>query len=140
VFDPVASLTDNGVVSRLVAIAAIGLITGLGTGLIEMAAKSGWLRVLAGLIAGKQFVVYKNPTYIGSSPQCEVYLFKDVQIGPRHAAIHAVPGGYEIQDLGFPAGTFVNGRPVARTRLRNNDQIQIGGTTFQFQEKTRTLA
>ena len=119
------------------AIVAIGVIAGIGTGLIETAAKSGWLRVVAGLIAGKQFIIYKNPTCIGSSPQCEIYLFKDTRIGPRHAAIHTVHGGYEIEDLQSPTGTFVNGRPVSRVRLRNNDQVQIGATAFQFQEKAR---
>lgn len=138
-FDPIAMATGSALVSRFVGIIGIGLLAGLGTGLIEKAAKSGWLKVVAGLIAGKQFIIYKNPTYIGSSPQCEVYLFKDTQVGPRHAAIRAVPGGYEIEDLQSPSGTFVNGQSAARTRLRNNDQVQIGATVFQFQEKARTV-
>ncbi len=138
-FDPISIATNNAVVSRLVAILAIGTLIGVATGLIENAAKSGWLRVVAGLIAGKQFVIYKNPTYIGSSPQCEIYLFKDPRVAPRHAAIHPIPGGYDIEDLQSTTGTLVNGRPVARARLRNNDQVQIGGTGFQFQEKARSL-
>jgi pSer/pThr/pTyr-binding forkhead associated (FHA) protein len=120
-----------------VAIISIGTVAGMGTGLIESVAKTGWLRVVAGLIAGKQFIIYKNPTRIGSSPQCEVYLFKDPQVGPWHAAIHAVPGGYDIEDLQSPSGTLVNGRSVSRVRLKNNDLLQIGTTTLQFQEKPR---
>ena len=134
-FDLIAELTSSGVVSRFVAIVAIEAITGIGTGLIEKATKTGWVRVVAGLIAGKQFIIYRNPTCIGSSPQCEIYLFKDTQVGPRHAAIHTVRGGDEIEDLQSPTGTFVNGRPILRGRLRNNDQVQIGTTVFQFQEK-----
>jgi pSer/pThr/pTyr-binding forkhead associated (FHA) protein len=118
----------------------IGAFVGLGTGLIENIAKTGWLRVVAGLIAGKQFVLYRNPTYIGSSPQCEVYLFKDAQVRPRHAALHLVPGGFEIEDLNSGSGTFVNGAPITRVRLRNGDQVQIGSTCFVFQEKARTVA
>lgn len=136
-FDPISAVTHNAVVSRCVAILAIGSIAGLGTGLIELAAKTGWLKVAAGLIAGKQFILYKNPTFFGSSPQCEVYLFKDPQVGPQHAAIHAVPGGYDLQDLSSSHGTLVNGRRVSRVRLRTNDLIQIGSTTLQFQEKQR---
>lgn len=138
-FDLLGGITNSVVVSRFVAIVAIGVITGVGTGLIEKAAKSGWVRVVAGLITGKQFIIYKNPTYIGSSPQCEIYLFKDTRVGPRHAAIHTVPGGYEIEDLRSPTGTFVNGHPVSRVRLHNNDQMQIGATAFQFQEKPRAM-
>jgi len=139
-FDLVGGATGTAWMSRLVGLVAIGAIAGLGTGLIENAAKSGWLKVVGGLIAGKQFILYKNPTIVGSSPQCEIYLFKDVHVAPQHAAIRQVPQGYEIQDLGTTTGTFVNGSPVSRVRLRNNDQVQIGGTTFSFQEKTKTHA
>ncbi len=136
-FDPIAMVTDSGVLSRCVAIVAIGVVAGVGTGLIENVAKSGWLRVVGGLIAGKQFIIYKNPTYLGSSPQCEIYLFKDPQVGPRHAAIHTVAGGYELEDLQSGTGTLVNSRPVSRVRLRSNDQVQVGATILLFQEKER---
>lgn len=139
-FDVVGNVTGTGWLSRLLSFVAIGAIAGLGTGLIENAAKTGWLKVVGGLIAGKQFILYKNPTIVGSSPQCEIYLFKDVQVAPQHAAIRQVPQGYEIQDLGTTTGTFVNGSLVSRVRLRNGDQIQVGGTTFSFQEKTKSPA
>jgi hypothetical protein len=136
-FDPIDNLTHNPVLSRLIAIVAIGVITGVGTALVENVAKQGWLKVIKGLIAGKQFIVYRNPTFIGSSPQCEIYLFKDAKVGRRHAALHILQGGYDIEDLGTGAGTFINGRSVARTRLRGGDQVQIGTTCFTFQEKPR---
>jgi uncharacterized membrane protein YjfL (UPF0719 family) len=134
-FDVIGMVTSSAVPSRFVALLAIGVVTGLGTGLIENAAKSGWLRVVAGLIAGKQFVLYKNPTYIGSSPQCEIYLFKDPAVNPRHAAIHKVPGGYVLEDLNSAGGTLVNNARVTRAALKNFDHIQIGSTVFVFQEK-----
>ncbi|MDQ3439084.1 MAG: FHA domain-containing protein, partial [Planctomycetota bacterium] len=138
-FDSIARVTENNQhLSRLVAIVAIGLVTGVATGLIENAVKSGWFKVTAGLIAGKQFVLYRNPTYIGSSPQCHIYLFKDPQVGRRHAAVHVVPGGFEIEDLPLGAKTIVNGKPVTRARLRNGDRVSIGATSFNFQEKVRT--
>lgn len=136
-FDVVGSVSGAAWLSRLVGLAAIGLIAGLGTGLIENVAKTGWMKVVGGMIAGKQFILYKNPTMIGSSPQCEIYLFKDVQVAPQHAAIRQVPLGYEIQDLGTQSGTIVNGAPINKVLLKNNDQIQIGGTAFSFQEKNK---
>jgi hypothetical protein len=136
-FDPIHRATGSDVVSRLVAIVSIGVITGVGTALVESIAKQGWLRVVKGLIAGKQFVVYRNPTFIGASPQCEVYLFKDPHVGRRHAAVHVRSSGYEIEDLGTGYGTTINGRLVRRARLRNGDRVQIGDTSFTFQEKAR---
>jgi hypothetical protein len=137
-FDPIQSATGNEQISRLVAIVVIGLVAGLATGLIEEAAKNGWLKVTAGLIAGKQFVLYRNPTYLGSSLQCNVYLFNDPQVGKRHAAVHIVPGGFEIEDLPLGGPTLVNGKPIERVRLQSGDKIQIGASTLLFQERLKT--
>jgi hypothetical protein len=137
-FDPVAAATGgNTHVSRLVALIAIGVVAGLGTGLIENVAKSGWLKVTAGLIAGKQFILYRNPTFIGSGPECQIYLFRDPKVGRRHAAVHIVPGGFDLQNLPLGAETKINGKLIERARLHNGDVIQIGNTSFRFQEKTK---
>ncbi|HRK32633.1 MAG TPA: FHA domain-containing protein, partial [Tepidisphaeraceae bacterium] len=111
---------------------------GVASGILEAAVKSGWLKVTAGLIAGKQFVLYRNPTYIGAHPSCHIFLWKDAQVGKRHAALHLVGGGIELENLPLGAGTMVNGKPIQRMRLRNGDRIQVGRTTFEFHEKQRT--
>ncbi len=132
-----ATATTLGL-SRGVALVLIGVTAGLLTGLIEHAARTGWLKVTAGLIAGKQFILYRNPTFIGSGPECPIYLFRDPQVGRRHAAVHAVPGGFEVENLPLGGDTLVNGRPVAaRTRIRNGDELQVGATRFRFQEKEK---
>jgi hypothetical protein len=138
-FEPVGRLTGSDATSRFIGLCAIGLVAGLGSGLIENAARSGWLKVTHGLIAGKQFILYRNPTYIGSSPDNQIYLFKDPQVGRRHAAIHIVRGGFELEDLPLGAATVINGKPAARTRLKSGDQVQIGNTRFLFQEKQPTV-
>ena len=134
-FDPIGKLTDSTLISNAIGLCAIGAVAGLASGLIENAAKSGWLKVTAGLIAGKQFVLYRNPTFIGSSPDNQIYLFKDSNVGRRHAAIHIVRGGFEIEDLPLGVATTINGRPITRMRLRSGDQVQVGATRFLFQEK-----
>jgi hypothetical protein len=134
-FDVIWRHAGNQELGRLVGLAAIGCVSGAAIGLLEDAAKSGWLKVTHGLIAGKQFILYRNPTFIGSSPDNQIYLFKDPQVGRRHAAIHIVKGGFELEDLPLGSATVINGRPVARTRLRSGDQVQIGTTRFVFQEK-----
>jgi hypothetical protein len=137
-FDPIGMAAESGLPARLIALAVIGVLAGAATGLIEQAVKRGWLYVTAGLIAGKQFILYRNPTFVGSSPQCEIYLFKDPDISPRHATIHRLGGGFELEDFGSATGTRVNGRPVTRARLRPGDHVQIGATCFVFQERGRT--
>ena len=118
--------------------ASIGLIAGIATGLIENAAKTGWVKVIQGFIAGKQFILYRATTYVGSSPDCHIYLFKDPQVGRRHAAVHVSPQGFELEDLPLGSKTLVNGRPAQRVKLKNGDRIQVGATAFVFQAKAKT--
>lgn len=134
-FDPMKHLTGSDQDARLIGLMAIGGVAALGTGFLENAAKAGWLKVTTGIIAGKQFILYRNPTYIGSAPDCQIYLFKDPKVGKRHAAIHLTPTGIEIEDLPLGVETFVNGKPVKRSPLKNGDRIAVGSTQFVFQER-----
>ena len=110
---------------------------GFVTGLVENVVKTGWLRVISGKIAGRQVILYRNSTCIGSSPKSEVYLCDDPLVAPQHAAIHSVNGAFEVEDLQSPTGTFVNGQRISRTVLRDNDQVKIGATDFQFHQRSR---
>lgn len=141
-FEPIQNMGSEPQprLAELVAMVLIGTFAGLATGLIEDAAKTGWLKVVQGLIAGKQFILYRNPTFIGAGPDCQIYLFKDPKVGKRHAAIHIVPGGFELEDLPLGSETLLNGKATKRTRLKNGDRIQIGGTQLVFMEKAQATA
>ena len=92
-FHPIRHLANNAAVGKLVALIAIGVVAGLATGLLENVIKAGWLKVTTGIIAGKQFILYRNPTYIGSSPDCQIYLFKDTQVGNATPPFICCPAG-----------------------------------------------
>ncbi len=132
-FDPINHFTNNEVFSRMVAVVAIGSLTGLCIATVENVAKRGWLKVVEGLIAGKQFIIYRNPTIIGSHPRCEIFLSKDNGVLQHHAILHIVSAGYVLEDLGS-GRTLVNERPISRVLLRAGDQIRIGRTRFTFHE------
>ncbi|MBC7782352.1 MAG: FHA domain-containing protein [Burkholderiales bacterium] len=134
---PLQEAVGNEHISRLIAIVCIGLVAGLACGIIENVVKSGWVKVESGLITGKQFVLYRNPTFIGSHPMSHIYLFNDPHVGRRHACVHRVGQGFELEDLPLGTRTYVNGRPVTRQRLKNGDRIQVGATQFHFQERTK---
>jgi hypothetical protein len=128
----------NEHVGRFAGIVTIGTVAGAACGLIENAIKTGWLKVKAGLIAGKQFVIYRTPTYIGAHPSCHIYLWKDQQVGKRHAAVHLSATGVEIENLPLGGATLLNGKTVQqRTRLRDGDRLQVGRTVFEFHERRR---
>jgi hypothetical protein len=142
-FDPIdrfltgASAFGGGDLSRLVGLAAVGVAVGIFVALVDRLAREAWILVRTGPLAGKSFVLYRNPTVVGSAPQADIYLFKDAEIEPRHLAIHRVGNAYEVEDLGTRAGTQVEGATVRQRRLRSGDRIVVGSTALDFEERTR---
>lgn len=130
-FDPICQMTGSDVPARCVNILGLGVGAAVATALLEEAAKQGWLKVATGVITGKQFILYRNPTVIGSSPKAEIYLFKDPTVAPRHAAINGVGGEFLLTALN-EATVLLNGKAVRQQRLRNGDQIRVGNTIFLF--------
>jgi hypothetical protein len=134
-FDPIYLLLaqpGNASASRAVGFAFIGALVGLFVGLVEQWTKTAWLYMKAGPLAGKQFVIFRNPTVLGSSPKADIYLFKDEAIEPRHALLHNRGGRFELEDCDSGDGTYVNGRPIKKQILHAGDQIVLGKTVLEF--------
>jgi hypothetical protein len=142
-FDPINYFISGGTMmksaglSRAIGFTVVGACAGLMIGLVETLAKEAWLLMTAGPLKGKQFIIYRNPTLIGSSPRCDVYLFKDPAVTEVHAAIHLVRDGYELEDKATQSGTFVNNVQIKKKRLVNGDQIRIGSALFVYSEKEK---
>jgi hypothetical protein len=135
-FDPIAMIftTADGqaATSRAVGFAAIGCLVGLFVGLVEGWTKTAWLMMKKGPLAGKQFIMFKDTTLLGSVPKADIYLFKDDAIEPKHALIYNRGGTFEIEDCHTTDGTYVNGIPITRHRLQHGDQIVMGKTVLEF--------
>lgn len=142
-FDPISrflasdSFFADAASSRLVGLVAVGVSMGIFIALVDLLAREAWILVRTGPLAGKSFVLYRNPTIVGSAPQADIYLFKDAEIEPRHLAIHRAGNAYEVEDLGSRAGTRVDGATVRQRRLRSGDRIDVGSTTLEFEERAR---
>lgn len=132
VFDPISLLTGGAGPSRCIGMMIFGASTGVAIGLVESALKNRWLYVSGGPLAGKQFILYKPITRLGSQQANDIYLFKDLSIAPTHATIE-LRGPHATLVATGPA--FVGGQPVTQRVLRSGDLIQIGRYTFQYQEK-----
>ena len=111
-------------------LAIIGLSVGLFVGLVEGWTKTAWPSMRAGPLAGKQFVMFRDTTVLGSSPKAEIYLFKDEAIEPRHALIYNRGGRFEIEDCNSRDGTYVNGEPIRRQILKRGDQVRARQDRF----------
>jgi pSer/pThr/pTyr-binding forkhead associated (FHA) protein len=101
-------------------------------GLVEGWTKTAWLLMRKGPLAGKQFILFKDTTVLGSSPKADIYLFKDDAIEPRHAIIVNRGGRFEIEDCKTPDGTYVNGIPIHSHVLSDGDQVVLGKTVLEF--------
>jgi hypothetical protein len=134
-FDPIVILTGGAAPSRAVGFALVGLATGLGMGIVESALKDRWLYVTSGPLAGKQFILYKAQTIIGSEQKSDIYLFKDSTILPQHALIE-ITGARVLLRAG--GSVYVAGNPVQSRVLQDGDLLQIGRYAFRYKEKSRS--
>ena len=134
VFDPIAMATHGGAVSRAVGFALVGVATGVGMGLVESALKDRWLYVTAGPLAGKQFILYKNRTAIGSRQESDIYLFKDPNILPEHAVVEISGARVLVRAIG---NVFFSGHSIQTRVLQDGDLLQVGRYSFRYKEKHR---
>lgn len=140
-FDPINRFLfpsiEQGDIMRFVGLSAIGLSVGLFVALSERLGREGWLRVRTGPLRGKAFILYHNPTIIGSSPTSSIYLIKDKKVAPQHASLHRAGSGYEIAKCSDDAPVLINNVAVGRRRLVSGDQITLGDTILDFEERAR---
>jgi hypothetical protein len=137
IFDPINLLfhSTGAGASRAVGFALVGLASGVGMGLVESALKDRWLYVTAGPLAGKQFILYKPRTTIGSRQDSDIYLFKDSNILPDHAALELAGSRVQIRAAGT---VYLAGSSIQSRILQDNDLLQIGRYTFRYKEKQRS--
>jgi hypothetical protein len=134
-FDPISMVTHSAGPSRGIGFGLIGLAAGVAIGIVESALKDRWLYVAAGPLAGKQFILYKPITTIGSSQKSDIYLFKDNSILPQHGVIE-LRGAQTFLRSDGPI--FVSGQPVRMRALESGDLIQVGRYAFHFRERHRS--
>lgn len=134
-FDPTAMLTKGGAPSRAVGFALVGVATGVGMGLVESALKDRWFYVMAGPLAGKQFILYKSLTTIGSRQQADIYLFKDPNILPEHAVIQIAGARVQLRANG---PVYWAGQTIKNRILQDGDLLQVGRYSFRYKEKHRS--
>lgn len=143
VFDYIELSDTNSIPNRVVGLTLTGACVGLAIGLVEHARREHWLEIVSGGMAGKQFILYRDVTTIGSSPTCDITLIKDVGIGAQHATLQTSGGLAELRSFGPTLTVQVNGTPTEQRRLTEGDLLQMGATILRYRTKaeaTPTLA
>jgi hypothetical protein len=130
-----ANLQAGNSLSRLLGLAAVGALIALATRAVETARREAWLQVIAGGMAGKEFIIYHDLTRLGSSPECEIFLLKDPGVANLHATIED-RGTRRILTAIAGARMLVNDEPVASHALAHGDRLQLGSTLIAYSERT----
>jgi len=120
--------------TRLVGLAAVGGLIAVATHAVETARRQAWLHIIAGGMAGKEFILYHEVTRIGASPDCEIFLLKDPAVTKVHAQIDDREGQRLLTAMPG-AVVHVNQQPMQSHVLRNGDQLQIGNTVIAYSER-----
>ncbi|CAN5816569.1 hypothetical protein BH23ACT8_BH23ACT8_24880 [soil metagenome] len=122
---------DSGTVSRFVALVLTGALAGLAIGLVETARRDHWIEIVSGGMAGKQFILYRDQTTVGSDVSCDVTLIKDPSIAPIHATLVAA-GPHLALRAASGAAVTVNGTAVTERQLQDHDLVQVGQTVLRY--------
>lgn len=135
-FDPIGLAVASGTASRLLAVTLMGMLTGGAIGLVDEMRKEAWLKVVAGHLTGKEYILFNETTTIGSAPKCNIVIYKDSQVAPVQAVIRIQGNRYLINDSNPQSGTYVNSRLITNAVLTSGQTIQIGSTVFSFYLKS----
>jgi pSer/pThr/pTyr-binding forkhead associated (FHA) protein len=81
--------------------------------------------VLSGFYEGLEVALDRERIVIGRGRKADLVLAEST-ISRAHAALGFDGTGFFVEDLGSTNGTLVNGAPVDRQLLKNDDEIQMG--------------
>ena len=142
-FTPISYIIGN-ISGRAVAFVLLGLFVGVLVGLVQVLLKEAWLTVEGGFRPGRQLILSRDETTMGTSEKAGLifiaYGAKGVE--PMHVRIQRRPdGSYLVQDNNSREGTFLNGQRLHGSAvLKSGDVIQFGVNVVRFNERFRAGA
>jgi len=78
-----------------------------------------------------EILLAKERTTIGRRPHNDIQI-DNLAVSGEHAAIVSIANDCILEDLGSTNGTLVNGAPVKKHILRDNDVIELGKFKLKF--------
>ena len=79
----------------------------------------------------KEFPLSKERTLIGRKPHNDIQI-DNLAVSGEHAVIVTILNDSFLEDLGSTNGTIVNGNPIKKHFLQNNDVIELGKYKLKF--------
>ena len=79
----------------------------------------------------REYPLTKERTTIGRKPHNDIVI-DNLAISGEHAMIMTILNDSFLEDLGSTNGTLVNGQPIKKHFLQNNDVIELGKYKLKF--------
>ena len=79
----------------------------------------------------KEFTLTKERSTIGRKPHNDIQI-DNLAVSGEHAIIMTILNDSFLEDLGSTNGTLVNGKPVKKHFLQNNDVVEIGKYKLKY--------
>jgi pSer/pThr/pTyr-binding forkhead associated (FHA) protein len=134
VFLATASLFQQPIYGRMLAIPMLGGILGACYGLAETLMRRAWLTVLSGPSEGYEFALGRRETSIGSGAKADLRLKTDPPMPGLALELKPENGRYQLAKLDLDAAT-VNQQPIERVWLNDGDVIRVRGVRILFSQK-----
>src|SRR5512147_607182 len=87
----------------------------------------------------KEIPLTKERTTLGRKPHNDIQI-DNLAVSGEHAAIITILNDSFIEDLGSTNGTMVNGKPIKKHFLQNNDVVEIGKHKLKYFNDAPTAA
>ena len=87
----------------------------------------------------KEIPLTKERTTIGRKPHNDIQI-DNLAVSGEHAVIVTILNDSLLEDLGSTNGTVVNGNPIKKHFLQNNDVIELGKYKLKFVGEAATAA
>jgi len=87
----------------------------------------------------KEIPLAKERTTIGRKPHNDIQI-DNLAVSGEHAVIVTILNDCFLEDLGSTNGTLVNGNPVKKHFLQNNDVVELGKYRLKFVGEAPSLA
>lgn len=87
------------------------------------------VKAVTGAISGKMFLI-DGTKVIGRDPGCDI-VATGSHVSRRHAEFSIRSGKLWMKDLGSSNGSFVNGKRIEETVLKNGDEVKFDAMAFK---------
>jgi serine/threonine protein kinase len=103
--------------------------TGVRRKASRTAVREGPCVVLTAAATGEKLRASANVTTVGRHSECGIVLLAS-DVSKKHCQIVIGQNHAAVEDLDSANGTFINGRPIKRARLKEGDRLRVADHEF----------